>query len=228
MSVQFDAPITTNDQSLDRVLTASLPVLLVATAGVLKRRTQDKLHKLARSEAGKLLVVKLDLAENPESARRLNLSNGGVLAFRGGQEVSRTEGSPEANDVQAHADFLLERGPKPGAAHVDGKPIPVTDALFEREVLQSQVPVLVDFWAPWCGPCRMIAPVVEKLAAEYAGRLRVAKVNTDENPLWAGRFGVQGIPTLLLVRNGQVVDRLVGAYPEPMLRDAVERALLLN
>ena len=226
--MQYDSPITTNDQSIDRVLSAPLPVVLVATSGGLKRRVQDHLFKLARAEAGKLLVVKIDLDDNPESARRFGLSAGGVLSLRNGAEVARTEGAPQTQDVDAHADYVLGRGPKPSSEGeaVDGKPLKVTDATFEREVIQSRVPVLVDFWAPWCGPCRMIAPVVEKLAAEYAGRLRVAKVNTDENPQWAARFGVQGIPTLLLVKGGQVVDRLVGAYPEPMLREAVERALL--
>jgi thioredoxin 1 len=83
----------------------------------------------------------------------------------------------------------------------------------------------VDFWAPWCGPCKMVAPTLDKLAKEYADRLVIAKVNTDENPEWAGRFGVQGIPTMLLVFGGKVVHRQVGALPEPMLRDIVVQFL---
>nr|WP_299026140.1 thioredoxin [uncultured Thermanaerothrix sp.] len=104
-------------------------------------------------------------------------------------------------------------------------PIHVTDATFEKTVLQSALPVIVDFWAPWCGPCRLIAPALEKIAKDYAGKLLVAKVNTDENPEWATRFGVQGIPTLLFVANGKVVHRQVGALPEGMLRDVVEQFL---
>jgi thioredoxin 1 len=104
-------------------------------------------------------------------------------------------------------------------------PIHVTDAAFEKTVLQSSLPVIVDFWAPWCGPCRLIAPTLEKIAKEYAGKLLVAKVNTDENPEWATRFGVQGIPTLLFVANGKVIHRQVGALPEPMLRDVVQQFL---
>jgi thioredoxin len=101
------------------------------------------------------------------------------------------------------------------------EPVHVTDAAFEKTVMQSSIPVVVDFWAPWCGPCRMVAPVLDKLANEQAGKLLVAKVNTDENPEWAMKYGVQGIPTMLFVANGKVVHRQVGALPEPMLRDIV-------
>lgn len=100
------------------------------------------------------------------------------------------------------------------------EPIHVTDAAFEKTVLQSTLPVIVDFWAPWCGPCKMIAPILEKLASEYAGKLIVAKVNTDENPEWAMKFGVQGIPTLLFVANGKVLHTQIGFRGETVLRTA--------
>lgn len=105
------------------------------------------------------------------------------------------------------------------------EPIHVTDAAFEKAVLQSELPVIVDFWAPWCGPCRMVAPVLDKLAKEYSGKLVFAKVNTDEEPQWAQKFGVQGIPTMLFISGGKVVHRQVGALPEPMLRDTVSQFL---
>ncbi len=105
------------------------------------------------------------------------------------------------------------------------EPIHVTDAAFEKTVMQSTLPTIVDFWAPWCGPCRMVAPVLDKLAKENAGKLVVAKVNTDDNPEWAMKFGVQGIPTMLFVADGKVVHRQVGALPEPMLRDVVGQFL---
>lgn len=108
---------------------------------------------------------------------------------------------------------------------MNGEPIHVTDEAFERVVLESSTPTLVDFWAPWCGPCRMVAPVLDKFAEEYDGQLQIAKVNTDENPRWAMQFGVQGIPTMLLVAGGKVVHRQVGALPEPYLRDMVEAFL---
>jgi len=104
-------------------------------------------------------------------------------------------------------------------------PVQVTDATFSREVLQSPIPVLVDFWAPWCGPCRMIAPVLEELSQEYAGRIKIAKLNTDENQTTAAQYRIQGIPTMLLVKNGQVVDSVVGAIPKQALTNKIQQML---
>ena len=103
------------------------------------------------------------------------------------------------------------------------QPIHVTDAEFEKVVLQSSLPVIVDFWAPWCGPCRMVAPTLDKIAKEYAGKLVVAKVNTDKDNRWAIKYGVQGIPTMLFVANGEIVHQQVGAYPEPVLLKIVDQ-----
>jgi thioredoxin 1 len=103
--------------------------------------------------------------------------------------------------------------------------IHVTDAAFEKTVLKSELPVIVDFWAPWCGPCKMVAPVLDKIANEQAGKLLVAKVNTDEDSQWAIKYGVQGIPTMLFVAKGKVVHRQVGALPETMLRQVLDQFL---
>ncbi|MCL4304278.1 MAG: thioredoxin [Anaerolineae bacterium] len=105
------------------------------------------------------------------------------------------------------------------------KPIHVSDAEFQEKVLNSTTPVIVDFWAPWCGPCRMVAPILEELAKEYGDKLVVAKVNTDENPQWAMKYGVQGIPTMLFVKDGQLVDRMVGAAPKPFIQQRVDSLL---
>jgi thioredoxin 2 len=104
-------------------------------------------------------------------------------------------------------------------------PVTVTDATFGDEVERSPLPVLVDAWAPWCGPCRRIAPVIEELAAEMAGRARVAKLNVDENPRTAARFDLRSIPTLLVFASGREVDRMVGVHPKAEIVQRLERAL---
>ncbi|MFZ5881555.1 MAG: thioredoxin [Chloroflexota bacterium] len=104
---------------------------------------------------------------------------------------------------------------------MSGTPIPVTDAEFEKTVLQSSLPVIVDFWAEWCGPCKMVAPFLDKIAKDYEGKLVVAKVDTDKNSEWMMKYGIQGIPTMLFVAKGKVVHKQVGAVPEQMLRAIV-------
>lgn len=101
----------------------------------------------------------------------------------------------------------------------------ISDSNFEGEVLKSPTPVLIDFWAPWCGPCKAIAPVLDELADEYAGKLKVVKINVDENPDTPARYGVRGIPNLLIIKGGQVKDQIVGAVPKGHLVRALDAAL---
>lgn len=106
-----------------------------------------------------------------------------------------------------------------------GKPIVISEQTFEKEVVRSDLPVLADFWAPWCAPCRMIAPIVEELAGEFAGRLKVVKIDVDENPDLASRYGVQSIPTLGLFRGGELTQRFIGYAPIATLQQKLEAAL---
>jgi len=101
----------------------------------------------------------------------------------------------------------------------------VTDNDFEQVVLQAETPVMVDFWAPWCGPCRAVAPVLEDLARDYAGKVKIAKLNTDENPERMVEYGVMGIPTLILFKDGKEVDRIVGAGPRAIYTQRLEKVL---
>ncbi|MBI3111823.1 MAG: thioredoxin [Ignavibacteriales bacterium] len=105
------------------------------------------------------------------------------------------------------------------------KPVEVTDSNFQNEVLNSATPVLIDFWAEWCGPCKMVAPVVEELAKEYDGKLKVGKVDVDSNQQVAIQFGIRSIPTLLIFKQGKVVDQLVGAVPKRMLVEKITKHL---
>jgi len=101
----------------------------------------------------------------------------------------------------------------------------VSDASFDADVLKSTVPVLIDFWAPWCGPCRAIAPIVDELAKEYAGKLKIVKMNVDDNPETPSKYGVRGIPNLLLIKDGQVRDQIIGAVPKAQLVKAITQVV---
>lgn len=233
---RFDTPINTNDQSLDRVLNAGYPVVLVFwDGGSLDPNLEEVMRNVARNDAGRVLVAKVNARENPQTAAQVSGLLPALITYIDGQEVTRAGGVTAATFL-AHADHLLGRGPRPMSepprpasqksnGHAAAQPVTVSDETFQQDVLESDLPVLVDLWAPWCGPCHMIAPIVEKIARDYSGQLKVAKLNVDDNPQTAMTYHVQGIPTLLIFKDGRVADRIVGAVPEPLLRGKVDAAL---
>src|SRR5579859_4219598 len=236
MAQTFSEPINSNDQSLERVLGAGLPVALVFENG--SSALDDTLSRIARENAGQLLVVKIKAGDNPQSARRFQVGAlPAVVTVKGGQPLSQAAPASPA-EVEQHVAYLLGKGPRPAApahgapagraaagADGGGQPLVVGEATFEEQVERSPVPVLVDFWAPWCGPCQTIAPVIEKLGSDLAGQLKVVRINTDDNPGIGERFGIRGIPTLLFYSGGHEWDRLPGAPPGSVLRKWVESNL---
>ncbi len=240
----FDAPIHTNSQGLERVIHAGAAVILVIERRECApcRQLDPILTRLAGANAGALLVARIDADEAPEVLRRFQIEAlPGLVFLRNAAVVGVGAGAVTEQVMQRWADHLLGKGPRPPApagpsislrpapppaagptpAPSDAdKPITLTDATFDR-VIDGDLPVLVDFWAPWCGPCHMIAPAVESLAAEFAGKLVVGKLNVDENPRTAQRFQVMSIPTLMIFRRGRRLDQVTGALPHHLLRQRV-------
>ncbi len=223
----FDTPLNTTDQSVDRLLAAGLPVALVFLDGRPSPDLAQAMDRLARQYAGQLLIAKIQVKDSPATTRRFQIGGTPALVtLRKGQEVSRA-GAISARDLAAHVEYLLGKGPRPAetgpAAGVSGagRPVPVSDETFNQEVIRSKRPVLVDFWAPWCAPCRITEPILEKLARELSGQLKIAKVNVDENPNLSQRYGVRSIPTMMIVKDGTIMDRWMGAIPEPAIRNRI-------
>ena len=195
--------------------------------------------KKAVAENQDFIFAKINSQENPEVAELFRVNSKPVLIgwYKGKEFVRKPR--PWGSDVVLTIDVLKqavaedtppesEETEMTELQNVDNAPVKVTDATFQQEVVDYELPVLVDFWAEWCGPCRMVAPVLDKLAQEYAGKIRIAKVNTDENPGLSQTFRIMSIPTIMVFKEGHLVFNQPGAFPEPAFRELIEKVIELE
>lgn len=238
--VKADTPlIAATSAELNEMLETELPVMLLVWNGEsLRSDLRLELDKVAKEQAGRVLVVKADTSRAPDLSQRFESgSNNLLVGWHNGEILSR-RAKPWGTDVTLLAELLVARAPalSPEAeaevkkAIVETKPVKVTDASFKEDVIDYSMgtPIVVDFWAEWCGPCRQVAPILDKLAAEFAGQVRVAKVNVDENPGVSQAFRIMSIPTMMFVKSGKIVGQQAGALPEHILRDAFKQLIALQ
>lgn len=233
--------IVLTDENLDKLLLSDKPALILFTSGDGVRGDFSTAFKKAVAEQKDIVIAQIDPSRNPKAAERFGVGDKPVLVgWYCGEEVVRRN-KPWGTDLPLaiemmenkiktmNPDVIEAKKPEPvKQAAVDTKPVTVTDATFQKEVIDYHLPVLVDFWAPWCGPCKMVAPILEKLAAEFAGQIRVAKVNTDENPGLSQNFQIMSIPTIMLIKEKTIVFSQPGALPESAFRDLIKQLIALK
>lgn len=227
--------LTGDTTQINTALEQDIPVFLwLSDGGSVPSDVRKAIEQAISKYRSKIAVYLVDTTSNPDLAQRFDVGRHPVIVgWHNGDIVSRRS-RPWATDVAGLLEKLAGLVPKredPNSQKeitVADKPVIVTDETFQKEVLESDIPVLIDFWAEWCGPCRMVAPILEKLAGEYAGKVKIAKVDVDANPQLAGGFRIMSIPTLMFVKEGKIVGQAAGAAPEPALRDALEQLIALE
>jgi thioredoxin len=228
----FDTPINTDEANLDKVLKQRLPVVLYLFDQP-NKALDDAFARVARDNVGELIVARVNVASNPKTPARFDRPTLPALVTLDEGNVESKAGAIRPDDVDAHVDFLLGEGPMPQETSAQSEqraaagaaPVHVRDSSFSADVLNSHIPVLVDFWAPWCGPCHRVAPTLEALAQKYAGRIKIAKLNVDDNPRMARQYNASSIPLLVMFEGGKPVAQLVGAHPQQNIERMIMETL---
>lgn len=241
--------LTLTDTDFKAIVDGQNPVLLLLTTAMSLRGDFSTAFKKAIAENNSDIVfAQIDAVKNPQAAEYFSVGSKPLLVPMYAGEVLTRRTRPWGSDVPLAIDLLNSVIPKKQPVNeeienpikeetsqmadtpeiIDGKPVNVTDDTFEELVLNSPIPVLVDYWAEWCGPCRMVAPILEKLAGEYAGKVRIAKVDTDANQGLAQHFKIMSIPTIMMIKDRTIVFSQPGALPEPAFRDLIEQLISLE
>jgi thioredoxin 1 len=222
----------------------SQPALILITTGENLRGDFSTQFKKSAQENNHILFAQVNPQDNPQLAAQFNVKDKPVLVgFLCGETLVRRV-RPWGTDVVLALDLLRDKSeelnlhmkpteestPTTEQTLANDKPVAVTDQDFQQMVVDysNEMPVLVDFWAEWCGPCRMVAPIMEKLAGEFAGQIRIAKVDTDSNPALSQAFRIMSIPTIMIFKDGIPVFSQPGAFPEPVFRDLINQVIALD
>ncbi len=231
-----ELPVLKTLEAVESVLSNPLPVLLLAWHENSPRRDAEiALKEALEKYPRKLQIYLVDARDDAALAARFGLGTNPVLiGWHNGAEYIRRN-RPWNTDVNGVAAEMAALVPPDPAAEgeeevpaVEDRPVHVTTATFMEQIVKSKLPVVVDFWAEWCQPCKMVAPILEKLAKEFAGKVRIAKIDVDANQELAQQFGIQSIPTLMFVKNGKIVGQNPGAVPEAALRDVINQLIALQ